>query len=316
MNKTRRAGIRALADVSGVEIGKISSYHLGFIFGPRMNAAGRLEHAARSLELLLTSNAARAHEIAEELDGLNRKRQADQARILAAAAEQAEQYADDPILVLAGEEWSHGIVGIVASKLVERFRKPALVMQIMEATTKGSARSLGSFNLVEALRAVGGNFIKFGGHHYAAGYTLKTTNINQLRQDINEYARSIGLTTALETKIGYDLVLPDFSDANWDLLEALEQLEPFGNANPKPRFESKVVKVTEMSWVGQQKNHLRLSVGDGAGNRLQGIAFDRLAKHPDIATGDEIDIVYQIDRNEFNGKASLQILIQNIIEHK
>ncbi len=315
MNKTRRAGIKALANVAGVPLGSISSYHLGFVFGPRMNAAGRLEHAARSLELMMTSDAARADQIARELDALNKQRQADQARIFASAGIIAEGYPDDPVLVLAGEDWNHGIVGIVASKLVERYRKPALVMQIMGDTTKGSARSLGTFNLVEALRVVSEDLIKFGGHHFAAGYTLSTANIDKLRLDLNNYARSIGLTQALETKVGFDLDLADFKPVDWDLLEQLELLEPFGNANPKPRFESKQVKITDMSWVGAQKNHLRIKVTDEGGNNLQGIAFSKLEQHKDIAVGDSIDIVYQVDRNEFNGRSSLQILVQNIVEH-
>ena len=172
--------------------------------------------------------------------------------------EQAERYKDDPVLVLASEGWSHGIVGIVASKLVERWRKPTLVMQMMGESTKGSARSLGSFNLVEALRAVGHNFTKFGGHHYAAGYTLPSSNLGALRQDINAYARTIGLTGPLERTVGYDLDLPDLKSINWDLQAALHELEPFGTANPKPRFAVKNLKAQEIRWVGQNKNHLQL----------------------------------------------------------
>jgi single-stranded-DNA-specific exonuclease len=236
MNKTKRVGIRALAEVSGVSMGSITSYHLGFMFGPRMNAAGRLEHAARSLELMLTTDASRADEIASQLDELNHQRRQDQDRIFTAAVAQAEKYADDPILVLAGEDWNHGVVGIVASKLVDRFRKPTLVMQSLGQTSKGSARSLGSFNLVEALRAVEQNFIKFGGHHFAAGFTLQTSDLDQLRNDLNVYARSIGLSGPQEATIGYDLELDDLEALDWDLLEQLSKLEPYGNANPKPRF--------------------------------------------------------------------------------
>lgn len=313
MNKTRREGIKALAEVSGV-IGEISSYHLGFVFGPRMNAAGRLEHAARSLELIMTNNAQRAQEIALELDALNRRRRTDQDRILEAASKQAELYSDDSILVLAAEDWSHGIVGIVASKLVERWRKPTLIMQIMGDTTKGSARSLGDFNLVKALQAVKDNFIKFGGHHYAAGYTLETVRIDQLRQDLNAYAISIGLKGPMEVVAGFDLELPDLRDLGWDLLADLQKMEPFGNANPKPRFFTADLKVVDLRWVGQQKNHLKLSLADQFGRRLSGIGFDLLAKQSQLAVGSRINAIFQLDRNDFNGSSSLQIIVHDIIE--
>ncbi len=295
-------------------MGEVTSYHLGFVFGPRMNAAGRLEHAARSLELVTTDNAERAAEIAAELGELNRQRQTDQAKILAEAMVQAETRLDDPVLVVASSDWSHGIVGIVASKLVERWRKPTLVMQTMGATTKGSARSLGSFNLVEALRAVEHNFIKFGGHHYAAGYTLETGNIDNLRQDINAYARELGLTGPLEVKAGFDIDLPHLGDVDWDLLAELAELEPFGNANPKPRFGVGNLKIADLRWVGQSKNHLKLSLVDNQGRQFNAISFDQLADHGEIKIGATIDAIFQVDRNDFNGTSSLQLLVQHFEE--
>jgi single-stranded-DNA-specific exonuclease len=316
LNKTRREGLKALAEVSGVMVGSITSYHLGFVFGPRMNAAGRLEHAAKSLELLMTVHAGEARQIAANLDRLNRQRQDDQAKILEAAMEQAGMYIEDPVLVLAGKDWSHGIVGIVASKLVERWRKPTLVMQIMGKNTKGSARSLGSFNLVEALRAVGHNFSKFGGHHYAAGYTLPTSNLEALRQDINAYAKSIGLIGPLERQVGFDVGLGDLGVIDWDLYEGLQRLAPFGAANPKPRFAVEGLRLMEMRWVGQKKNHLQVKMSDGMKNQFQAIGFDFLEKHGELKEGSVVRAVFQVDKNEFNGSASLQLLIQDMVEQK
>lgn len=314
LNRSRRIGIKALAEVSGVVMGDINSYHLGFVFGPRMNAAGRLEHARHSLDLMMTQDSLRAAEIAQELDQLNRQRQQDQARIFEAAMLQAETYRDDPVLVLAGTDWSHGIVGIVASKLVERWRKPTLVMQIMGETAKGSARSLGQFNLVEALRAVQQNFSKFGGHHFAAGYTLPADKVDQLRQDINGYARSINLTGPIEVTTGFDIGLDQLGSIDWDLLASLQQLEPFGNANPKPRFAADKLQITDLRWVGQSKNHLKLRLIDEEQHQFDAIGFDQLSKHPSLKIGDRVDVVFQVDRNDFNGSSSLQLLIQQLNE--
>ncbi len=316
MRKTRRVGLRALAKVSNVAIEDISSYHLGFVLGPRMNAAGRLEHAARSLELITTADEDRAENIARELDELNRQRQADQARIFESASEQAQLYENEPVLVLADSSWSHGIVGIVASKLVERWRKPVLVMQILGDSTKGSARSLGTFNLVEALRGVKQNFTKFGGHHFAAGYTLPTTNINQLRQDLNSYAKKLGFTGPLEKSVGYDLALPHFGDVTWELLEGLKQLEPFGTANPKPRFAANGLIVKELHWVGQHQNHLKLVLTDNEQRQFPAIGFGQLEDHSLLKIGSIVDAVFQVDRNDFNGSSSLQLVLQELVEQK
>lgn len=312
LNRTRRAGLQALAAVSGVSMGEISSYTLGYIFGPRMNAAGRLEHAARSLELMLTDNMDRAVEIANELELLNRQRRTDQDKIFEEACEMADAYADDPVLVLAKEDWSHGIVGIVASKLVERWRKPTLVAQIMGETTKGSARSLGAFNIVEALRTQPDLFIKFGGHHYAAGYTLETARLDELRQMLNEYHRSLNLSEDAMPAIEAEVELNDLELVDWDLLTAVNQMEPFGNANPKPRFMAKRLRVATVQPVGAARNHLKLRFIDASGRPFDAIGFDLANKHPNLTPGQTADVVFQLTRNDFNGRSSLQLIVEHL----
>jgi single-stranded-DNA-specific exonuclease len=312
LNKTRRAGIKALAAVAGVSLGEITSYTLGYVFGPRMNAAGRLEHAAQSLELMLTDNMDRAVEIANDLEHLNQQRRSDQDKIFKEASVMAEEYINDPVLVLAKEDWSHGIVGIVASKLVERWRKPTLVAQIMGETTKGSARSLGRFNIVEALRTQPELFKKFGGHHYAAGYTLETTRIDELRQMLNEYHRSLKLSNDAMPSIEAEVELDDLAVVDWDLLTAVGQLEPFGNANPKPRFLGKKLRIANLQHVGVNKNHLKLAFIDAAGRPIEAIGFDLATKHPNLQPGQTADVVFQISRNDFNGRSSLQLMVEHL----
>lgn len=315
MNKTRRAGLRALAHVAGVARGEIGSYHLGYLFGPRMNAAGRLEHAARSLELMLTEDMGRAVEIAEQLDVLNRERRADQARIFTEADEMAQAYDDDPVLVLAGSDWSHGIVGIVASKLVEKWRKPTLVMQILGQHAKGSGRSVGGFNLVEALRASSQHFIKFGGHYFAAGYTIPTASIDQLRQDLITYYNQLPETNHSQVDVTEaEVMVSDWQGLSWDLLHEIEQLEPFGNGNPKPILGAKELTVAMARPVGKDQTHLKLELADKNGQAMSAIGFGLAAKHPSLRVGHKIDATFQLVKNDFSGSEKLELTITSIHE--
>ncbi|MBW3538425.1 single-stranded-DNA-specific exonuclease RecJ [Candidatus Parcubacteria bacterium] len=307
MQRTRRAGLKALAAVASFSLSDVSSYHLGFILGPRLNAAGRLEHAARSLELLTTADSGRARTIAAELDQLNHQRRSDQAKIVAEASEQAAGYASDPMLVLASPDWSHGIVGIAAAKLVEKWRKPALVMQIMGGTAKGSARSLGNFNLVEALRAVADNFIKFGGHQFAAGFTLKTGQIERLRADLNAYCRDHRRDLEVTAEMAVDAQLDNMAAVDWPLYGELLKLEPFGTANPKPRFGATGLKVLDCKPVGREQNHLKVTLGDDLGHSVGAIGFDLAAECSGIKPGGRADAVFQLAANQFNGRTSLQL---------
>lgn len=310
MNKTRRVGLRALAEVSGVEMGKITSYTLGFMFGPRMNAAGRLEHAAKSLELMLTDDGPRARDIAQELDRLNKQRQADQARIVKEAKAMAQEYADDPILVLAHEDWSHGIVGIAASKVAESVGKPTLIMQMLDDKAKGSARSYGGFNLIDALRAGDDLFIKYGGHAFAAGYTIPIGKLDDLRQRLNEhYLEVVGELP--EQVVDRDIDLDDFTSVNWDLHNGLTLLEPFGNGNRQPSVYLPRVTIDDLRWVGSDGRHAKLTLSDGT-TTLSGIGFGLLDNHPNLATGQEVSILAHIDRNDFNGKSSLQLVVRQV----
>jgi len=187
MRQMRRPAFRALAAIADVRPEKINARTLGFMFGPRLNAAGRLETAQHSLDLLTATDPMQALEIAQKLDAMNIKRRADQDKIFKAALAQAEQFKDDPVLVLSGTEWSHGIIGIVAAKILERHFKPTFVLEEMGEEAKGSARSFGDFSAVEAIRFADQWLIKGGGHKLAAGVTMRTENINNFRQAVNDF---------------------------------------------------------------------------------------------------------------------------------
>ncbi len=311
MRKTRRVGLRALANVGGVDISQISAYHLGYVLGPRMNAAGRLEHAARSLELMMTDDSVRAMAIAEELDVLNRQRRADQDAVFKAADAMAEQQVDDPVLVLAHSDWSHGIVGIVASKLVEKWHKPVLVAQIMGEVTKGSARSTGTFNMVEALRSQASLLTKFGGHFYASGYTLPTASLVPLRAGLGAYhaeTKATAMALALEADVTFD----ELAQVSWELYDNLQLLEPYGAANPQPILELPALVVSRVSAMGQDGRHLRLSFGDGSGSTVQAVGFGLAETHGELKEGQIVTVLGRVNKNEFRGNTALQLVVLDI----
>ncbi len=312
MRRTRRPGLRALAGVGGIDISGITSSHLGFILGPRMNAAGRLDHAARSLELVMTTDAVRASAIAQELDILNEERRSTQAAVYREADRLAEEYAEDVVLLLAGSGWSHGIVGIVASKLVEKWHKPVLVAQVMGEVTKGSARSLGGFNMVEALRANASLLTKFGGHFFAAGFTLPTENIGALREGLQVYYALSGADTAAAPELTADAQLEGIASADWDLLEQLELMEPFGAANPEPILALGGLVAQEVRKIGKEANHLKLSLQDADGRNVGAVGFGLCARYPDLKPGQKLTALGRLNKNEWQGRASLQLVISEL----
>ncbi len=307
--KSRRVGLKALAEVAGVRMEEISSYHLGFMLGPRLNAAGRLEHAQKALELLTTSDAKAATSAAEYLNNLNLERREQQAEILAAANQQAEQYANDPMLLLANKDWNHGIVGIVASKLMERWHKPVIVMQILGDTAKGSGRSLTGFDLIKTLRSLDFEFIRLGGHYYAAGFTVHTKDIDHLRQLLN--------TAATKAKLGpvsapSDLTVKGFGVLNLDLIAELDQLEPFGNGNPKPVLAVETAHIAKIGKVGKDLTHLKLVLADDEGETVTALGFNMAAQHPNLAVGQQVAVQFQLVRNDFFGQPQPELVLTSL----
>ena len=313
MRSTRRSGLKSLAAIGGVDITKIKAEHLGFVLGPRMNAAGRLEHAARSVELVMTNDAMRAHSIALELDSLNLERRSTQAAVFAQADAMAAHYADDPVLVLAASGWNHGIVGIVASKLVEKWHKPTLVMEIMGDTTKGSARSAGAFNMVDGLRASSAHLTKFGGHFYAAGYTLPTSNVDALRASLNETFRSGGFLQAKRPVSQAEVELDHLGQASWELINELDLLEPHGAGNPQPLLGLHDLSVVRVDKIGADKKHYRLTLRDVSGATAEAVGFGLVDRVPGVRQGQTAHICMRLGRNEWQGRVRLQLGLVELV---
>ena len=313
LRQTRRVGLKALAGVGGVDITSITASQVGFVLGPRMNAAGRLEHAARSLELVLTDDGRRAEEIAGELEELNLARRADQSRIFAVADAQAAQYPDDPVLVLADAQWSHGVVGIVASKLAEKWHRPVLLGQMLGNTVKGSARSIPGFNMVEALRSQQALLERFGGHFFAAGYTLPLERWDNLRLGLNTYYKNSKTgDEQAEAKPEPELSWSDLGMVNLDLVSDLALLEPYGNANPKPLVGLSGLDVERARAVGADGKHLSMRLRDQAGRVIAVIGFGLAERYSDITAGRMVSIQGHLDKNEFQGRSSVQMVLSEL----
>lgn len=306
MQKTRRPGLKALMAVSGVSSDKVDTRALGFGLGPRLNAAGRLETARLGLDLLTTKSGSQALELAQRLDQINRDRRAEQDRILQEALAQAEQFADEPVLVLSDPNWSHGIIGIVAANILERLKKPTFVIQELGGEAKGSARSYGDFSAIEAINAAREHLIKGGGHKLAAGVTIETKKIADFRAAVNEFYRLQKLEDQLKHLDPVADISVEFAkDFDEDLLSELEQLEPFGKGNPSPIFQLCGAIVSQRREMGDKKQHLKLQLTDKNGNFFSVIAFNKAADIP-AQTGETVDVWVELTLNEWQGRRSVE----------
>lgn len=312
LQKTRRPGLRALMAVSRVEPEKLNARSLGFGLGPRMNAAGRLETAEYALKMLTATSGEEALEYASQLDEMNAARRSEQDKILKSAIIQAEERADDNVLVVSAPGWNHGIIGIVAAKLLEKYKKPTYVLEEMGDEAKGSARSYGDFSAADAIRASDDIITKGGGHKLAAGVTLPTANIAAFRERVNEHYKKLGLNLAEQQQ----KLLPKadatakLSDMNEELLQQIDSLEPFGNGNERPILFSENLLVERMRRMGAENQHVKLTLGDGE-TSMDFLAFNA---EPSwfVELGEYVNVWYQPEVNEWQGRQSVEGRIVNL----
>lgn len=292
--------------VARVEPDKINARSLGFGLGPRMNAAGRLETAQYSLDMLRAQDPLLALEKAQQLDTLNVARRHDQDKIFKAAIEQAELFKDDPVLVVSHPNWNHGIIGIVAAKLLEKYKKPTYVLQEMGEESKGSARSYGEFSAADAIRAADDIIIKGGGHKLAAGVTLPTANIGLFRKRVNEFYRTQKLFNQASLLLPKeDLSINDFNEITEEFIDNLALLEPYGNGNPEPVFKVANVLVINQRRMGAEAQHVKLEVQDSRQKKLQLLAFSA-PDHFFVEPGQRVSAWFQPTLNEWQGHRSVE----------
>ncbi len=304
--QTRRPGLKALMAVAAVEPDKVSARSLGFGLGPRMNAAGRLETAQYALDMLRAKDSMEALEKAQQLDALNQSRRADQDKIFKAAIIQAEQFKSDPVLVVSHADWNHGIIGIVAAKLLEKYKKPTYVLQEMGEESKGSARSYGDFSAADAIRASDDIITKGGGHKLAAGVTMPTKNIEAFRRRVNEFYRSKDLFNQAALLLPKeDIVVTDFDAVDEVLLKELERLEPCGNGNPEPVFKSENMLVVNLRRMGADAQHVKITLQDSNRKSMEFLAFNAPESFF-VEPGEYVTFWYQPSVNEWQGRRTVE----------
>jgi len=311
MRQTQRPGLRALIQVSNLKPGEITSDGVGFQLAPRINAAGRLADARLALDMLLCDDEAQALELAQTIDALNKQRQQMTLEAQTRARQMLEARPDAAITVVGNEAFHQGIIGLVASRLVELTGRPAAVYQKGPSESRGSCRSIPVYDITAGLRHCGDLFERYGGHHQAGGFTIRNENLEALEQRLTEHA-GVAL-------LGHDLAPTIDIDAEWPLnalrsqeIRALGKLQPFGMGNKEPVMLSRDVIVTEARGVGEGSKHLRLKLRSG--NVVwPAICFSWEGEMP--VEGSRVDLVYSLSTDRYGPSGeggALQLMVQDL----
>jgi len=307
LRQSERPGIQALIRHAALKPETLDAGHIGFTLAPRLNAAGRLEHALRAYDLLTTIYPDEAEKLAQELEGTNRNRQNLTSELTLKARDAVAAFADaEPLLFVVDPSFLEGIVGLIASRLTEEFYRPSVAVHRGETESRGSARSISEFNIVGALDECRDLLIRHGGHAMAAGFTVRNENLSALETRLRAIAARELLLAELAPTLAVDAEA-SLSEMNWALHKALEQLAPFGYGNREPIFVSRNVVAREARVVGTE--HLKLILSD-AQITWDAIAFRQgswLGKLPP-----RIDVAYQLDARTWNGETRLQLNVKDI----
>ncbi len=309
----RRPGVRELLAVAGMSGKKVTASTVAFAIAPRMNAAGRLGTAVTAVELLLTRDDAKAREIAIELDRENKERQETEHEINREALDMIAadpNFAKKKVIVLAKEGWHNGVIGIVASRIMEQFYKPTILISLTNGAGKGSGRSIAGFNLFDALSDSDELLTTFGGHAVAAGLGINEANLEKFSARINKYADEVMKDSDMVPVIKIDCML---GGGNLSVATAniLSKLEPYGMGNERPVFAVKNAVVTAFSTVGAENKHLRMQIEkDGVRVNCIGFGFGEYARM--LSVGDTVHLAFKLDINSFQGKDTVQLVLSDI----
>ena len=309
LNSGARPGLQALAERAGLAPGRITANALGFSLGPRLNAAGRLASAGEAVKLLMAKPGSEAGQFAENLDRLNRERQ----RLTYEMLDQAKRSFSSirpvgNLIVAADPSFHEGVVGLVAGRLADEFHRPALVARMQADTIRGSARSIPEFHITSALDQCADLLDRFGGHAAAAGFGLKAANWEAFIQRLDRIAGVALGGQDLRPRLSLDAVL-DFDQLTDGLMDFIEKLEPCGEGNPHPLFSSRRATVLSKRAVGADRKHLKLAVHQ-ADRVFDAIGFNLGERVADIPR--TVDLAYRLDRNEFRGVVSLQLVVEDL----
>ena len=297
LEKTRRRGLKELLRTAGVK--KMTSEAIGFQLGPRINAAGRMASAELAYNLLNSESRIESAKLAQELEKLNLDRKTEQ---MAAMKEFEEKgITNDPVIVATGE-WHEGVLGIIAGRLVEKYKRPAFVLSKTGEIFKGSGRSFGDFSLAEALKACAGEIIGGGGHAGAAGVKVKEEKLRDFTSKINEYYKSLNLCNQGRFfDIMPDIETTEVGEFNLEFIEELKKLEPFGEGNEVPIFGLRNVTILDKRMMGADDKHLRLMVRGRDEKTLKLVAFNAPERWKKVRQGEGVDLMMSVEENEWNG---------------
>jgi single-stranded-DNA-specific exonuclease len=315
LTRTRLTGIRALIDSAGLTGQNLDSYDVGFMLAPRLNACGRMGHAALAVEMLTTADAPRAIEIATYLESQNRQRQAMERQILQQAeamiAEQKLAEDGSCALVLGSEAWHPGVIGIVASRLVDRYHRPAVMIALANGSGSGSARSIPGFHLAKALQACTAHLKSHGGHEMAAGLKLATEDLPAFQAAFCAHAKSQLSPEQLIPELRLDS-LAELRQVTHALVADMHRLGPFGQGNRRPILCCRGVTVAAPPRrVGKNSDHLQLMVRQGE-TSLKCIAFGYAPLDAKLAAGTTIDLAVEPSINEYNGRSSVELQVRDV----
>lgn len=315
INSEPRIGIKALLDLIQIEVGTVSTSTIVFSVGPRINAAGRMGDASKAVKLLTAETEEEARACAHELEAINIQRREQDSKTMEEAIEMIEkQYNLDKTssMVLHSPDWHLGVIGIVASRLVDAYYRPAIMLSTVEGVIKGSARSIKGLNIYEALKQCEDLLEQFGGHEFAAGLTIKKENLEEFRRRINEIAAGNLSDQDFEPELKIDCDL-DLSDIDMRFWKLLSQFEPYGPGNLRPTFVSRGVKVVGVPTI-VGSGHLKMKVAQNGSGVFDVIGFNMHEYLPVIRNSKEgaLNIAYSLEENYWNGRRTLQIRLRDI----
>lgn len=313
LNSTKNIGLKALIETSDLKGKEISSGIIGYRLAPQINAAGRLGNPELGVELLTSDDEEKVKEIATTLKGLNEQRKLIEKAIFIKSKKYIEENIDldqEKIIIVYGENWHSGVIGIVASRITETYGKPAIVLSKEEDFVKGSARSVGAFNIHESLKANSNFLIGFGGHKMAAGLTMSEEHVSEFREAMNEYIISTIDPDELIPVLKYEGDLTT-EDINLETIQHLDKLKPFGIGNSKPLFKYSNVNVIDHKTVGSDNSHLKVILSK-EGFNIDAIGFSMGYFNEQLNRKETIDTLVTLDINEYNGLTTPQLMLKDL----
>ncbi len=307
-------GIKALSNIAQINTELFDAYHFGFVIGPRLNAAGRIEHALDGVRLLTSKDDLKIRGIASKLNDLNFKRQMITKKMLEEALVDAQKQVDEgkKLIFVSSNNWNEGVVGLVASKINEKYHLPVLVANFSDGFVKGSARSITGFDITAAIALNAEILEKFGGHNQAAGFKLKELNFEKFKNNIQDYAFLMITPEMVAKELNIDLEIST-DEISMEIIKSIAKFKPFGYGNPEPIVVVNGAKIYGTpTAIGQDKRHLKFSIVSSKNEFIDVIGFNMIDKIDTIKTDSLYDLAGVLDLNVWNGRTSIQLKLKDL----